>query len=134
MRLEQIAIRALAGLAVVLVGIGLYQVGSPDQARMDRLDEERVRDVKALSSCISEMSDERYSALPSVLTEPLFCGRTKATVDRVTGEPFRFERLEGREFKVCATMERPDGPRIDIYGVGTFDRASGCLTFFRNLP
>ena len=134
MRPERFAVWALAGLAVVLVGIGLYQVGSPGQARMDRRDEVRVRDLKALSGCISNMSDESYAALPSDLTEQLGCDRPKLMIDSVTGQPFKLERLTGRYFKVCATMERPDGPYIDSYGIGTFDRASGCLTVYKDKP
>ena len=105
----------LVGSYLIVVIAGLYVVGSPLQARLERLDERRVSDLQVLSTGIDTYW-EQHSRLPDSLQE-LAADRAFRYGDRIrdpqTQEVYEYTRRAGRTYVLCAsfalasTRERP---------------------------
>jgi hypothetical protein len=105
-------------LALGTVVWGFSVAGSPSRARLLKLDERRVEDLRAIQSEIENLclganrwaqpEDRRLEQpLPSTLEEV----EAKATLQRPdirdpqTGEPYGYEALDERRYRLCATFE-----------------------------
>lgn len=106
--MQKLAGLMLVGLSAAAIGLGLWQVGGPEQARAERRDEMRLADLRA------------HMAYRRCMTEgEAPCGEPPPLLDAFTGAPYRLEVS-----RVCADFERPD--RLPEY---TRDALSdGCLT------
>lgn len=85
----------LVPFSVVMIGAGLWQVGGPEQARMEQRDMIRMQDVRAL------VNHKRCQALTD-RGPGHDCGPIPRTVDRFTQVPYEI----GAD-RVCATFEQP---------------------------
>jgi hypothetical protein len=92
--MQRLLSRLLVPFTVVLIGLGLWQVGGPDQARIEQRDDRRLNDLRALASHLVCL--ERAQTADD-------CGIRPRDTDRFTGEPFAI-----REEAVCAHFEQPD--------------------------
>jgi hypothetical protein len=67
--------------------------------------------------------------LPETLEATDQCDYGAATTDPISGEPYIFERVEHRRFRLCATFEDPDRIRDQVENrQGSMDE-DGCIVF-----
>jgi hypothetical protein len=99
---------ALGGVALVVVAAaitgGLWLIGSPAEARLERLDERRVEDLRRLSTLVDAYwrSHRRLpGSIAEVRSEPGVAGR-----DPVTGQPYEFRATGERQYELCAFFDR----------------------------
>lgn len=110
-------------LVIVVIGYGLYLVGSPGEARLRRLDERRVEDLQSLRSHIdAHWARERRvpAALADLKTAP---SDTSQLRDPITHEPYGYRATSDSTFELCAKFDRPSeeerrGPRDSWWGHG----------------
>lgn len=97
---------AIAGLAAVVVVAGLVLAGGPGQARKERRDEARLRDLDDLSrhiGCLWRLGDG--ATFPADLAETPECPGPVRLTDRETGTAYRVEPLKGGAYRLCAPFE-----------------------------
>jgi hypothetical protein len=101
-----IAIAAVAGV-IVVVGIGLFLSGSPSEARVRRLDERRLEDLRQTSYAIDGYFS-RHGRLPAALdTLVREAGGSAGVRDPVTQQPYAYRSIDSTRYELCATFDRP---------------------------
>lgn len=113
---RQIALRSWGRWAVSLgvvtiLGIALWNVGSPLRARLYHQDEQRLQDLRAIRSSIIQYVDE-HGELPRDLAA---CDVNPGTaidckLDPVTREPYRYRVLDKDHAELGATFALPPFP------------------------
>jgi hypothetical protein len=120
---------AAIGSAVVLaaVGAGLYVAGAPSEARLMRLDEQRVLDLRSLAGAI-ELYRNAEGELPRSLADTVKPQRVwRLPVDPETGDPYEYEVIDTRSYRLCAQFARRsrDSPGMSFWkhdaGMQCFD-------------
>lgn len=96
------------GLALACLMAALVVLGNPIEARLERLDAERVGNLRAIQTAV-ERFHERSGRLPESLaelsTDPgTFVDRL---ADPTSGEPYGYEPIAGRTYRLSATFDRP---------------------------
>jgi hypothetical protein len=122
--------RGVVGLVVAAavgaaVAAGLVLMGSPGEARARRLDARRVSDLAQIARNI-DLFWTRRAELPATLAELSGeLGLGALPVDPETGNAYRYSRLEGSHYEICAEFAResagePPGPaaRFWVHGRG----------------
>ncbi|MCC5988913.1 MAG: hypothetical protein JJT95_14630 [Pararhodobacter sp.] len=113
---------ALIGLAVVMIALGVWTVGGPEQARAERRDQQRMNDLSSLAhhlACLHRQGlepDGRAAACPEAARR----------TDPLTGEPYRVDEVSEEFVRVCARFET----RLSRHwwvGREDFDTETGCL-------
>lgn len=127
MRRDQLSLAVLSALAVILIALGLYVVGSPSDARAARRDGDRVDNLNQIATCLQALPKAEFEALPQGEGDAVLCQGTRHLRDPVTDKPYRQTRLPDMGFKVCADLETSHPPVIG-YLRDQFDPDSGCLT------
>lgn len=88
--------KLLVPFTIVMIALGLWQVGGPQQARMEQRDAQRMNDLLALAAfleCDTAADEENRKT----------CGPRPRDTDRFTGAPFDIT-----DTRLCASFERPD--------------------------
>ncbi|WBU62842.1 hypothetical protein [Paracoccus aerodenitrificans] len=117
----------IAALAAVLVIAGLILSGGPGQARQEYRDRIRVQNLTQLSENILCLAQDE-GALPDAPSVTVNCPGPLTPRDPFTDAPYRYEITGDRNFRLCATFERPDiVARQHAFGVPDFDSEAGCL-------
>ena len=122
-RHDRTALKALVGLTVLLVALGLWVVGGPGQGRIEMRDAARLSDLRDLidqAQCVYRTT----GAIPDTLGPDASCSYATVFEDRFTGEPYRYARVSDEVVRVCATFEAPGAVRA----YDNFDAQAGCLT------
>lgn len=99
------AVSAVVFVVVAAIGYGLYVAGSPSEARLRRLDERRVQDLRSLRS-LTDAYWAREGRLPTSLQE-LRSTDTAGFRDPVSGEPYRYRTTSDSTYELCARFDRP---------------------------
>lgn len=98
------------GLAAALVSLAaaLVLLGNPLEARLRRLDEQRVADLRRIQSNV-EQFHRRTGRLPATLDELGTDPDTfvEALADPVTGAAYGYEPSGDRSYRLSATFDRP---------------------------
>ena len=92
-----------AAVLVAIVG-GFFIVGTPQQARLMRFDQEKVYALQNIQSQLVNFWQTKQ-VLPATLIElndPLY--GTTVPVDSQTVEPYSYDRTSNSSFKLCATF------------------------------
>ena len=111
---------ALIAVAAGVIGLGVWTVGGPGQARAERRDQERMADLSTLArhqACLQRQGlepDDRSDRCP---------GGAPRT-DPLSGDPYQVETADG--LRVCARFETPL-PRQRWGDRDDFDPDTGCL-------
>ena len=114
---------------VVVVGYGIYLVGSPAGQRLIKFDDRRVSDLENISRSIDtfwESNGELPGSLQDLQGPQYF---VRAIEDPATGEPYEYRTLNETEYELCAVFSsdsaergkdsrRPFSPRIWDHGPG----------------
>jgi len=125
--LERVA--AVAACALVTGGLvaGFVLGGSPQQARARALDRQRADDLQLIAERMVHAGSRAPEALPRSLHARRLDG-SDATRDPATGVPYRYHRINAREYQLCATFsaaETEDGLwRNPMHPAGP-----GCMRF-----
>jgi hypothetical protein len=97
----------LAGVIVALIGAavaaGLVLVGSPAEARLQRLDDRRVDDLTGLANAI-DLAWTRTGRLPGSLDE---AAAGVPPHDPDSAEPYAYREIGRGTYELCATFARP---------------------------
>lgn len=129
----------LGGAAVIIVTAaivaGFFVIGGPGEARLERLDEARLDDLRAIDRA-AEQVWERTGMLPSSLDSLAAVAQLTPDqrIDPETSEPYEYRILSDSTAEVCATFALADDTavplahRSDIGG----DRPAGrhCYTLY----
>jgi hypothetical protein len=124
-------------LIAVSIIAGLWFSGGPMQARRDRFDNQRLKDFAQIRQALScARRGNRLTTLPEQLTVnsfPADCLNIYSKgllVDEETGKPYRYERLSGLEYRICAdfhdSTQALQGATISVLGM--FDAKTGCMS------
>ena len=89
---------------------GLMVVGGPKQARLARVDTQRISDLRNLRSHLMCVGHPR-KPLPQTLTDDSYCPSTRhslhdilANGDPASGAPYVYRRFSDTAFEVCTTL------------------------------
>lgn len=97
-----IAYGAVAVVVAAVVG-GVMLIGSPSSQRILRFDEQRVSNLRSLSSAI-EIFAARHAALPqdldALLADPTVYAQS--TRDPETGSPYAYRIINAQSYELCA--------------------------------
>jgi hypothetical protein len=106
----KIGIVVLIAAVLAAVVAGFWFAGSPAQARMLAQDEQRIRDLAAISRSV----EKYYSSWGSLPESLAACDRNPDTyiaqkTDRVTGKPYEYRILDANRFELGASFALPSG-------------------------
>lgn len=101
-------------VVVTAVGWGFVLVGSPATRRLERFDEQRLRDLQTIAREIQLMvvNPNKKGTLKEVLPKTLEEAAQRARDERVnprdpeTGEPYRYTVKNETAFELCATFAK----------------------------
>lgn len=118
----------IAAVAVVAaVAGGIWVMGSPATQRLLRLDEHRVRDLRAISEAVNRYW-ENNEQLPDDLKSLSDGTPLGLTIqDPATGEAYRYVAGNGQSYQLCADFSL-DSER-DAYLSGTWSHRAGPYCF-----
>ncbi|MBK5926935.1 hypothetical protein [Rhodobaculum claviforme] len=111
---------ALIGVVAGVIGLGVWTVGGPGQARAERRDQERMGDLSTLArhlACLQRQgleADERSESCPGVARR----------TDPLSGDPYHVDAAD--VVRVCARFETRL-PRQRWGNRDDFDPDEGCL-------
>ncbi|KKU66583.1 MAG: hypothetical protein UX89_C0021G0011 [Parcubacteria group bacterium GW2011_GWA2_47_16] len=89
--------------AIVSIILGFVVIGSPLQARYQKLDQARISHLQNITQSVGNYWNKKY-AIPSKLDElEYFSG--KMPVDPVTKQTYGYRVIDARHFSVCALFE-----------------------------
>lgn len=122
--------RALAwvgsAVAVAAVAAGLYIAGAPSDARLMRLDGQRVRDLQRLARAVDAYRVATGS-LPSSLADTVKSERAqRLPVDPESGESYRYEVVSADAYRLCAQFARPSRK---LPGMSFWEHGAGATCF-----
>ena len=127
MRSDWIGQALILALVVVAVAMGLYFTGGPERGRMEKRDQERQRDLRSLQRHVTCLAETEGKTLPTSLSDGESCSLNPYPTDPVTGEAYRYERIDDTSYRLCASFEQ-DGEVIARYWpAGAFDPETGCV-------
>ncbi|MCY4156798.1 MAG: hypothetical protein OXF66_05105 [Gammaproteobacteria bacterium] len=133
MKAERVAALAAAFVVAGAVAAGLYLSGSPDEQRLLRLDERRLRDLWDISREIEQLWDAT-GELPATLEHVVVGGRplSETPLDPVTSQPYEYKRMDGAGsgYMLCAVFARPSPATVRPY-FWRHEAGRGC---FRLMP
>jgi len=119
------AFAVVASIVVAMVvGWGFVLVGSPGTRRMERFDEDRLRDLQAIAREIQDLvaeSDGGKNTLKEPLPKTLEELARRARGQRVelsdpeTGEPYGYNVKGESTFEVCAEFMQPRDADYSVF-------------------
>jgi hypothetical protein len=98
---------AVAAVVVVVSGVGLYLAGSPAEARLLRLDDRRVEDLRSISWSLHEYRRGRGRLPPTLDSLPIALGDAPRLHDPVTERPYSYEVTGDSSYTLCTDFARP---------------------------
>jgi len=130
------------GLLVILsILAGFLIVGTPQEARMYRLDQQKVNDLQNIQWQIVNFWQQKQT-LPAALGElsDQLSGYT-LPIDVVSGQPYEYSQTS---FKLCATFNRAGGGQqigrdysypapVGVKGMDTWEHGTGQTCFERTI-
>jgi len=92
-------------LVVVAVTGGMMLNGSPSQIRLQRLDEQKLNDLRSLAYQI-ELYETAHDGLPDTLSrlDDTLVGEVTRTTDRETGEEYGYRITGPNSYELCAVF------------------------------
>jgi hypothetical protein len=100
----------VAAAVVVACIVGLYLAGSPAEARLLRLDDRRVDDLRSISWSLAEYRRGRGRLPPTLDSLPMAISDAPRLRDPVTNRPYSYEVTGDSSYSLCAEFARPSSP------------------------
>lgn len=95
-----------AGMVVAITVVAAIMVmGTPGAQRQLRQDERRVRDLDSLRDDVEAWAKQRGELPPDLATLERRPGVRLRVTDPFTGEPYRYEPIDARRYRLCATFQ-----------------------------
>ena len=125
---------------VLAIGIGIFTVGGPNEARREMFDLRRYEDLTQIARALS---CQNWRVLQPTLPDALnletirsYCGgveiQAEALLDNETGEPYVYSRTNEQEYSVCADFHDAEkAMRLSYNRFGSmtsFNPQTGCVT------
>lgn len=119
--------RAFGAVALLVVAFaivwGFVLAGSPSTRRLERLDEQRLRDLQTIAREIDSMvikpgeQREIKEPLPSTLDEAVRRARGAKLNprDRATGELYGYTVINKTTYKLCASFTKPRESDYEVF-------------------
>ncbi len=128
-------------LVLVSIVAGFVIVGTPQDARLYRLDQQKVNDLQSIQWQVVNFWQQKQS-IPAALNElndPL--SGFMVPTDVQTGESYGYERTSNSSFKLCATFNMPSrsGGEVSVAepyryeGEGNWSHEAGEVCFDRTI-
>lgn len=115
-------------LVVVAIGAGLWMVGGPRAARIEKRDRARFDDLERLVpyvKCVARRNDKK---LPDRLEVVASCDQTNLHLaDPFTGASYHYEKVDENTFRLCAEFERSKTLSIPVGAMHRLNRETGCI-------
>jgi hypothetical protein len=89
---------------VAVVAMSIVQMGTPMAQRRMRIDAGRVGDLARIASVINLWQDARGTLPPDLATLARRPGADLPIVDRVTGVPYEYARVDATHYRLCAVF------------------------------
>ncbi|MEM1056433.1 MAG: hypothetical protein AAGI52_13000 [Bacteroidota bacterium] len=119
--------RLLIGMGVVvaaLIALGLFVVGGPGTARLERLDEERRADLQRIQRAL-----RNADPLPASLSDASLRLNESDWTDPVAAEPYGYRVLSDSTYELCATFAlSSDDLGRPVARIGRYDAGRHCFT------
>ena len=126
--LRQFLVAAALVIVAGSLGLGFTMAGSPFTARLQRLDEKRVNDLRGIHRVIQQMvtkveygSVKFVQPLPKSLEEVAEYQRTRESgaaldlSDPTTGEKYDYRATGEKTYELCATFEFARDRKYDLF-------------------
>ena len=119
----------LAAVTAAVIG-GFLVVDSPQDARLQRLDDRRVSDLRQWSGAIDLYWTRRHDLPDSLDMTMKELARTDLPVDPVTAQPYEYRRIEGPSYELCAAFDRASREGSTVTGDPLSSHGAGrqCFT------
>ncbi len=114
---------ALVLCCALAVGAGLWTIGGPFQARIERRDSQRLDDIRWIArhaACLREHGHAPDGNDPR-------CAEPERRADPYSGKPYAVDASMDGMIRVCAEFET-NAHRSSRFRIGDFDPNSGCVT------
>lgn len=105
------ATMALAGLGVAAILAGLMLGGGPAQGRLEKRDDQRRSDLRALRDQLQCLAYERRELTPRVESTAA-CPDFTTLSDPLTGQAYVIEQIDDENLRLCASFETTPDERI----------------------
>jgi hypothetical protein len=122
MNMRKSTIFSIATTLIVLlvIGVGLAMIGSPEKARRDRLDEQRIRELKTISIAIENYRTHHASLPPNLSAliqpnEPVL-----HLQDPKSGSFYDYQPHGQNSYELCATFQTKLDIKTDDNRFGAF--------------
>ncbi len=130
---------AAVTVLVVLV-VGIFTIGGPNQGRRERFDLHRFDDLRKISDALH---CQNWRILQPTLPDELnletiraYCGgveiQAEVLLDNETGTPYAYSRIDEKEYSVCAEFyDAEKTMRLSYKSYGSkfsFNPETGCVT------
>lgn len=126
-RASGVGMLVTAAVVAAAVFAGLWVVGGPETARLERFDTERRSDLRRIQSVLS-----REKALPRSLESLGESLSVDERVDPATAEPYVYRVLSDSTYELCATFALPsDALGRPSETIGRYDAGRHCFTVDR---
>jgi hypothetical protein len=104
--LDKAIVAAATILVVVSIIAGLIVVGSPAQGRIERLDADRIEDLRGIMLAV-DLFWTRNERPPTSLGELMEDPRVQVnTVDPGSADSYEYHLLDEDSYELCATFDR----------------------------
>lgn len=125
---RSLAIAATVVVVATVIG-AVFATGGPSEQREIRLDEQRARDLDLIVTAVNAHW-VRHKALPLSLDSMVPDQLARVPRDPVTHQPYSYTTTGPKNFRVCATFQRPteeddDGGVTRVYGKSWGHHARG---------
>jgi hypothetical protein len=99
----------VTAVIVVLIVIALFLVGSPENERQRRFDEQRIQDLQQIRFNSIDAFYRENERLPDSLQETRAATpmRGMAFLDPVTEDPYEYTRVSSSTYELCAVFDMP---------------------------
>jgi len=99
-----LAVATTVVLASIIAGVIL--VGGPASGRLERLDKDRIEDLREIMQALDRFWDDK-ERLPATLEELAEDPRVRVRIlDPGSGEPYKYHVLDDSAYELCAVFDR----------------------------
>lgn len=136
MKLDRTQIFMMTATVAVVVALlaGLGVIGSPGQARLQRLDDERISDLQMISSNIDSYR-KAHAGLPDKLDQLVRPGTGEIYGPRMTDPetkaPYEYNRLSVDTYELCAQFQTTRSKDVNAGSYNAFWNHGPVRTCFR---